>query len=129
MPAILCECGFMDYKADALLMKDDDFQTEVAEEICQGLCVYFKVKYISPDIIEEDIDCTQENKKLKETIKEQDLLLQVTTGKLSVAERNLESNREMVRSLTELNSSKHLLYKGVREGLVDIVQELTDNNI
>ena len=119
----------MDYKAEALLMKDDDFQTEVAEEICQGLCAYFKVKYIGPEIKEEDIDCTQENEKLKETIKEQDLLLQVTTGKLSVAERLLESNREQVRSLTELNSSKHLLYKGVREGLVDIVQELTDNNI
>lgn len=45
--SILVELGFMTNKAEALLMTDEDFIQECAEEICQGFCAYFGVKYIS----------------------------------------------------------------------------------
>jgi N-acetylmuramoyl-L-alanine amidase len=47
MPAILSENGFMDNKREAMLMINKAFQNEVAREICQGICNYFGVKYIS----------------------------------------------------------------------------------
>jgi N-acetylmuramoyl-L-alanine amidase len=37
MPAILCECGFMDHKEDAILMKDPEYQEECAREIIDGI--------------------------------------------------------------------------------------------
>ena len=46
MVAILTENGFMDHKREAMLMIDDNFQTEVAREHAMGLCDYFKVPYI-----------------------------------------------------------------------------------
>ena len=46
MPAILSENGFMDNKAEALLMIDKDFQREVATEHAKGICDYFGVKYV-----------------------------------------------------------------------------------
>jgi N-acetylmuramoyl-L-alanine amidase len=45
MPAILIECGFMDNLREALLMVNDQFRREVAREIAQGICKYFKVPY------------------------------------------------------------------------------------
>lgn len=46
MPAILCECGFMDNKFDRQLMESDLYRRECAEEICKGVCDYFNVKYV-----------------------------------------------------------------------------------
>ena len=48
MPAVLSENGFMDDRYDASLMLNESFQTEVAEEHCQGICEYLGVVYISP---------------------------------------------------------------------------------
>lgn len=48
MPAVLSENGFMDNKAEALLMLDGTFQQEVATEHAKGVCDYFNVKYIEP---------------------------------------------------------------------------------
>lgn len=45
MPAVLIEAGFMDNKREAMLMLDKNFISEVAQEICRGICGYFKVKY------------------------------------------------------------------------------------
>lgn len=44
----LIEAGFMTNFAEAKLMLDPDFQTEVAEETCQGVCKYFDVEYLPP---------------------------------------------------------------------------------
>ena len=44
----LVEAGFMTNFAEAKLMLDPDFQTEVAEETCQGVCNYLDVPYIPP---------------------------------------------------------------------------------
>ena len=103
MPAILCECGFMDYKAEALLMKDDDFQTEVAEEICQGMCAYFKVKYIGPEVKEDDIDYAIEVAKLNTQIEEMDLLLKVASAKVEKAENVNRLNQTMIEQVNTLN--------------------------
>jgi N-acetylmuramoyl-L-alanine amidase len=48
MPAILTENGFMDNKREALLMIDNDFRQEVAEEHARGICKYFGVEYKEP---------------------------------------------------------------------------------
>jgi N-acetylmuramoyl-L-alanine amidase len=48
MAAILTENGFMDDRFEAGLMLNEDFQNEVAEEHCKGLCDFFKVEYIHP---------------------------------------------------------------------------------
>jgi len=48
MPAILSENGFMDMFFEAKLMLNEDFQNEVAEEHCKGICDYFGLIYIPP---------------------------------------------------------------------------------
>lgn len=52
MPAILTENGFMDNKREALLMIDNDFRQEVAEEHARGICKYFNVEYVGNDRVE-----------------------------------------------------------------------------
>ena len=46
MPAILCECGFMDNLEEAKLMLDENYQWKVAESIGKGICNYLGVKYV-----------------------------------------------------------------------------------
>jgi len=46
MPFVLSENGFMDNRREALLMIDPDYQREVADEHCRGICSYFGVDYI-----------------------------------------------------------------------------------
>ncbi len=46
MPAILCECGFMDNLEEAKLMLDENYQWTVAEAIGRGICAYLGVKYV-----------------------------------------------------------------------------------
>ncbi|GAB4272151.1 N-acetylmuramoyl-L-alanine amidase family protein [Thermincola ferriacetica] len=46
MVAALVEAGFMDVRKEAALMLDPAFQKETAEQIAQGVCEYFGVKYI-----------------------------------------------------------------------------------
>jgi N-acetylmuramoyl-L-alanine amidase len=47
--AILIENGFMDNKAEALLMVNEDFQRECAMEQAQGVCQFFDVSYLPGD--------------------------------------------------------------------------------
>ena len=47
MPAALPECGFMDIKKEAELMKSATYQKECAEEIAKGVCDFFGVKYVA----------------------------------------------------------------------------------
>ena len=47
-PSSLIEAGFMSNFNEAKLMLDPDFQTEVAEETCQGVCRFFDVQYLPP---------------------------------------------------------------------------------
>ncbi|HZK34818.1 MAG TPA: N-acetylmuramoyl-L-alanine amidase [Bacillota bacterium] len=46
MPAILCECGFMDNLEEAKLMLNEGYQQRVAEAIAKGICAYLGVKYV-----------------------------------------------------------------------------------
>lgn len=46
MPAALIEFGFMDKYDEAILMLDDDFQSECAEDTVRGICKYFDVEYV-----------------------------------------------------------------------------------
>jgi len=46
MPAVLCECAFMDNLREAELLLTDAYRRECAAEICQGICEYFGVEYI-----------------------------------------------------------------------------------
>ena len=47
MPAILCECGFMDNLEEAKLMLNESYQWKVAEAIGKGICSYLGIDYIS----------------------------------------------------------------------------------
>lgn len=49
MPAILCECGFMDNLDEAKLMLDESYQRKVAEAIARGVCKYLDVPYVPAD--------------------------------------------------------------------------------
>ena len=44
--SILVEPGFMTNFAEAKLMRDPDYQTEVAEETCKGVCIYLGQTYL-----------------------------------------------------------------------------------
>ena len=45
MPAILCECGFMDKLEEAKLMLDENYQSEVATETFNGVLSYLKEEH------------------------------------------------------------------------------------
>ena len=47
--SILVEPGFMTNFDEAKLMRDPDYQTEVAEETCRGICVYLGQNYLPRD--------------------------------------------------------------------------------
>lgn len=45
MPSILVECGFMDNKDEAALLKSDDYRRKCAKAIAQGICNYYNIEY------------------------------------------------------------------------------------
>jgi N-acetylmuramoyl-L-alanine amidase len=45
MPAVLCECGFMDNKTESALMKSTAFRKECSQEIAKGICDFFGKTY------------------------------------------------------------------------------------
>jgi N-acetylmuramoyl-L-alanine amidase len=47
MPSVLVECAFMDNLREAKLLMSDAFRHECADQICQGICDYFKVPYVA----------------------------------------------------------------------------------
>lgn len=47
MSAILCECGFMDNKEEAKLLKSDSYRTKCAEAISDGILEFLNVKNTS----------------------------------------------------------------------------------
>ena len=47
-PSVLLEAGFMTNLREAKLMMDPDFQREVGEECCHGVCDYLNVRYLLP---------------------------------------------------------------------------------
>lgn len=49
MPAILCECGFMDNKKEAELLKSDSYRRKCAKAICIGICRFYNVSYKNKD--------------------------------------------------------------------------------
>lgn len=61
MMACLSECGFMDNPKEALLMLNEQFQLEVAQEHCKAICKYFGVEYVE-EILE---DSPKEDKVLR----------------------------------------------------------------
>lgn len=54
MPAILCECGFMDNLKEAKLMLDQEYQLKCARAIAKGICRYFRVEFKEPVVQEEE---------------------------------------------------------------------------
>lgn len=47
-PSVLVEAGFMTNLREAKLMMDPDFQRQVGEEVCYGVCDYLGVTYKAP---------------------------------------------------------------------------------
>lgn len=46
-PAVLVECGFMDDLREAMLLLDDKYRRECAEEIARGICVYEGKRFVT----------------------------------------------------------------------------------
>lgn len=59
-PAILCECGFMDNRKEAELLKSDEYRRKCAKAMCKGICRYYGVTYkeeqkVEPPKVEEGV--------------------------------------------------------------------------
>lgn len=52
MPAILCECGFMDNREEAELLKSEEYRQKCANAIADGILEYLQVKRID-NIVEQ----------------------------------------------------------------------------
>jgi N-acetylmuramoyl-L-alanine amidase len=76
MPSILIEHGFMDVRKEAELMLNEKFQTEEAEQICQGVCEYFNVPYIGGDNMTQKEIIRACAVIIERLIKEEDIRLQ-----------------------------------------------------
>lgn len=50
MPAILCECGFMDYKPEARLLRSDAYRIQCATAIVKGIVNYMNLELIPPAV-------------------------------------------------------------------------------
>lgn len=51
MPAILCECGFMDNREEADLLKSEDYRTKCAEAIADGILEYLKIVPVKEEVV------------------------------------------------------------------------------
>ncbi len=60
MPAVLVECGFMDNRKEAELLRSEAYRAECAEEIAKGICEYYDVKYTPPTQESEISTCKVE---------------------------------------------------------------------
>ena len=49
MPAVLVECGFMDNRHDAPLLRSNEYRQECAEELARAVCEIFGVDWIAED--------------------------------------------------------------------------------
>lgn len=47
-PSILCECGFMDYKPEAILLKSDNYRQTCAKAIVKGIVDYLNLPLNTP---------------------------------------------------------------------------------
>jgi len=90
MPAVLVECGFMDYRPEADLMLKEFFQKETAEDICRGVCAFLNVPYVSPT---EDNNAAEgivaENAKLKRDIEAYKAIVESLKKKMDEAKAKL----------------------------------------
>lgn len=50
IPSVLTELGFMDDPREAMLMLDDDFQMECAEELRDGICKFMEITIVPEPI-------------------------------------------------------------------------------
>ena len=60
-PAILVECGFMDNKTEATLLKSDDYRRKCAKAMCKAICKYYGVAYKSPSQNQQSTPITNNN--------------------------------------------------------------------
>lgn len=65
MASILCECGFMDNKKEAELLKSDVYRRKCAKAICRGICRYFRVTYKDKDKVKKEEVNNSETFKVK----------------------------------------------------------------
>ena len=55
MPSILCECGFMDNKKEAELLKSDSYRKKCAKAIAKGICRHYGVTYKDIDAVKNNV--------------------------------------------------------------------------
>jgi N-acetylmuramoyl-L-alanine amidase len=56
MPTVLVECGFMDNRQEAELLRTEAYRQECAVELARGVCEYFSVPYTPEPAVEDDFD-------------------------------------------------------------------------
>jgi N-acetylmuramoyl-L-alanine amidase len=91
MPAVLVECGFMDYRPEADLMLNVAFQKETAEDICRGVCAYWGIPYVAPGT---ETPPDTEKDKLQDKVKELEKTVQRMKAGLASIEQIAASARQ-----------------------------------
>ena len=54
MHSVLLECGFMTNREECELLKSESYRRKCAENICKGVCAFYKVQYIQPEKMQEE---------------------------------------------------------------------------
>ena len=62
MPAILCECGFMDNREEAELLKSEEYRTKCAEAIAEGILEYLNITPVDDVKVTEETKATEQIK-------------------------------------------------------------------
>lgn len=56
MPAILCECGFMDNREEAALLKSEEYRIKCAKSIAEGILEYLNITPILEKVANEIVE-------------------------------------------------------------------------
>lgn len=54
MHAVIVECGFMTNREECELLKSDSYRRKCAENICKGVCAFYKAQYVQPEKVQEE---------------------------------------------------------------------------
>ena len=92
MPAILCECGFMDNREEAELLKSEGYRQKCAEAIAEGILEYLKIEPKKEVIQEQVTEIKEENKNEGGTLEMARIYQNGSTPEPVYADTNLSKN-------------------------------------
>lgn len=61
MPAILCECGFMDNVDEAFLLKSNEYRVKCANAITEGIIEYLGIENVKEEPVQQSVEQPTQN--------------------------------------------------------------------